>query len=218
MRREVSSQGRSRAFVDGALVTSAALRDAAGALVDLHGQHEHQVLLDPAAHLDLLDEFSGLTGSRDAVAAAFRTWQQVRDERARLAASEQQKSSRAEFLAFQLAEIDKAAPQAGEDEELDDDAAGAGECGPFATAVRGGLHGTVRRRQRGAAGARRDVEARWRTRRPGSEVRAVSGGAATASSRSSRTSPSFYGRIRRASTPRRRGCRRSRIGSRCSSV
>jgi DNA repair protein RecN (Recombination protein N) len=118
VRREVSSQGRSRAFVDGALVTSAALRDAAGSLVDLHGQHEHQVLLDPTAHLDLLDEFSGLTPSRDGVAAAFRAWQQVRDERARLAASEQQKASRAEFLAFQLAEIDKTAPQPGEDEEL----------------------------------------------------------------------------------------------------
>ena len=118
VRREVSSQGRSRAFVDGALVTSAALRDAAGSLVDLHGQHEHQVLLDPAAHLDLLDEFSGLTPSRDAVSSAFRGWQHVRDDRARLAASEQQKASRAEFLAFQLAEIDKAAPKPGEDDEL----------------------------------------------------------------------------------------------------
>jgi DNA repair protein RecN (Recombination protein N) len=118
VRREISAQGRSRAFVDGALVTSAALREAAGALVDLHGQHEHQVLLDPAAHLDLLDEFAGLTGERTAVAAAFRAWQQVRDERARLAQSEQQKASRAEFLAFQLAEIDKAAPQPAEDEEL----------------------------------------------------------------------------------------------------
>ncbi|HYT67815.1 MAG TPA: DNA repair protein RecN [Vicinamibacterales bacterium] len=118
VRREISSQGRSRAFVDGALVTSAALRDAAGSLVDLHGQHEHQVLLDPAAHIDLLDEFSGLTAARDAVSVAFRAWQQVRDERARLAASEQQKASRAEFLAFQLSEIDKGAPQPGEDEEL----------------------------------------------------------------------------------------------------
>src|ERR671912_1968998 len=85
VRREVSSQGRSRAFVDGALVTSAALREAAGSLVDLHGQHEHQVLLDPSAHLDLLDEFSGLTPERDAVASAFVSWQQVRDDRARLA-------------------------------------------------------------------------------------------------------------------------------------
>jgi len=118
VRREVSSQGRSRAFVDGALVTSAALRDAAGSLVDLHGQHEHQVLLDPAAHLDLLDEFAALTGAREAIGSAFRAWQQVRDERARLAASEQQKASRAEFLSFQLSEIDKAAPKPGEDDEL----------------------------------------------------------------------------------------------------
>src|SRR6187455_1004200 len=94
VRREISSQGRSRAFVDGALVTSAALREIAGTLVDLHGQHEHQVLLDPAAHLDLLDEFAGLTPERESVATAFRTWQHVRDERARLAAAEQQKASR----------------------------------------------------------------------------------------------------------------------------
>src|SRR5262245_900865 len=87
VRREISAQGRSRAFVDGALVTGAALRDAAGWLVDLHGQHEHQVLLDPASHLDLLDEFAGLTADREGVAAAFRAWQLVRDERARLAAS-----------------------------------------------------------------------------------------------------------------------------------
>jgi DNA repair protein RecN (Recombination protein N) len=118
VRREVSALGRSRAFVDGALVTGAALREAAGVLVDLHGQHEHQVLLDPAAHLDLLDEFAGLTPERDGVASAFRAWQQVRDERARLAAAEQQKASRAEFLAFQLSEIDKAAPQPDEDQEL----------------------------------------------------------------------------------------------------
>jgi DNA repair protein RecN (Recombination protein N) len=118
VRREVSSQGRSRAFVDGALVTSAALRDAAGSLVDLHGQHEHQVLLDPAAHLDVLDEFAGLTPEREGVAAAFRLWQHVRDERARLAASEQQKASRAEFLSFLLSEIDKVAPRPGEDDEL----------------------------------------------------------------------------------------------------
>jgi DNA repair protein RecN (Recombination protein N) len=118
VRREVSAQGRSRAFVDGVLVTGAALRDAAGFLVDLHGQHEHQVLLDPAAHLDLLDEFSGLSTDREAVAAAFRQWQQVRDERSRFTAIEQQKASRAEFLCFQLAEIDKAALQPGEDEGL----------------------------------------------------------------------------------------------------
>ena len=85
VRREISAQGRSRAFVDGALVTSAALRELSAALVDLHGQHEHQVLLDPAAHLDLLDEFAGAARrARAGVRRPSRAWQQVRDERARL--------------------------------------------------------------------------------------------------------------------------------------
>lgn len=118
VRREISAQGRSRAFVNEALVTSAALRDAAGALVDLHGQHEHQVLLDPSTHLDVLDAFAGLASDREAVAVAFREWQRVRDERLRLAAREQEKASRLEFLSFQLAEIDRVAPRAAEDEEL----------------------------------------------------------------------------------------------------
>jgi DNA repair protein RecN (Recombination protein N) len=118
VRREVSSQGRSRAFVDGALVTTAALRDSVGWLVDLHGQHEHQVLLDPAAHLDLLDEFAGLMPARASVAEAFRQWQTLRDERQRLTHAEQQKTSRLEFLSFQLGEIDRVAPQPGEDTDL----------------------------------------------------------------------------------------------------
>jgi DNA repair protein RecN (Recombination protein N) len=119
VRREVSAQGRSRAAVDGVLTTSTALREMCGGLVDLHGQHEHQVLLDPGAHLDLLDEFAAARVERDCVAAAFARWQAVRSERDRLLSGEREKASRAEFLSFQLTEIDRAAPKAGEDEELE---------------------------------------------------------------------------------------------------
>jgi DNA repair protein RecN (Recombination protein N) len=118
VRREVTAQGRSRAYVDGALVTSAALREAAGELVDLHGQHEHQVLLDPATHLDLLDAYAGLSAARAEVAEAYRVWLRIRDEGARLAASQRETAARREFVEFQLSEISKAAPKAGEDEEL----------------------------------------------------------------------------------------------------
>jgi DNA repair protein RecN (Recombination protein N) len=118
VRRDVSAQGRSRAMVDNGLVTSTALREACGGLVDLHGQHEHQVLLDPAAHLDVLDQFGGLTAQRSAVAEAFARWQQIRLERNRLRATEREKATRAEFVAFQLSEIERAAPRPGEDEEL----------------------------------------------------------------------------------------------------
>ena len=119
VRREIASQGgRSRAFVDGALASSSTLRDLAAPLVDLHGQHEHQVLLDPGAHLDLLDEFAGLSGVRPAVADAFHSWQRVKAERERLLTGEREKAARIEFIAFQLQEIDRIAPRTGEDEEL----------------------------------------------------------------------------------------------------
>jgi DNA repair protein RecN (Recombination protein N) len=118
LRREITSQGRSRAFIDGALATSAGLRELSGALVDLHGQHEHQVLLDATTHLDLLDEFAGLTGERAAVAETFSAWERARDERERLAATQRESAARAEFLSFQLSEIERVSPKAGEDEAL----------------------------------------------------------------------------------------------------
>ena len=118
VKREVSSQGRSRASVDGSLVTSSALRDMASGLVDLHGQHEHQVLLDPAVHLDVLDAYGRLASERDAVRDAFAEWQRLRAERERLLSSERDKAARAEFLSFQLTEIDRVAPKPGEDEDL----------------------------------------------------------------------------------------------------
>jgi DNA repair protein RecN (Recombination protein N) len=118
LRREVSAQGRSRAFLDGALTTTAALRDATAGLVDLHGQHEHQLLLDPQQHLDFLDEFAGAGTIRHQVSEAFARWEAVRAERERLLANEREGTARAEFLAFQLAEIERIAPRAGEDIEL----------------------------------------------------------------------------------------------------
>jgi DNA repair protein RecN (Recombination protein N) len=118
VRREVSAQGRSRAFVDGALATSASLRELAGTLVDLHGQHEHQVLLDPATHLDVLDAYAQLEDPRSTVGDLFVTWQTARAERDRFASGQRESAARAEFIAFQLSEIDRVDPKADEDEEL----------------------------------------------------------------------------------------------------
>ena len=118
VRREISAQGRSRALIDDALVTSASLREVCGGLVDLHGQHEHQLLLDPAAHLELLDAFGDLGQMRAETAAAFASWHQVRVERDRLLTGEREKTARAEFIRFQLAEVDRVAPHPGEDHEL----------------------------------------------------------------------------------------------------
>jgi DNA repair protein RecN (Recombination protein N) len=118
VRREVTAIGRSRSFVDGQLVTAAALKDLGARLVDLHGQHEHQALLDPETHLDLLDRYAGLASERDAVASAHRDWLDLRDERESALARERDRESRSEFLNFQLGEIDRVAPRPGEDDDL----------------------------------------------------------------------------------------------------
>ena len=119
IRREVSAEtGRSRAFLQGALVTSTALRQAAAGLVDLHGQHEHQLLLDPGTHLDLLDAFAGLQPRVATVREAFSRWRGLEAERDRLLSGDRDRAARLDFTEFQLAEIARVNPRPGEDEEL----------------------------------------------------------------------------------------------------
>jgi len=117
-RREISAQGRSRAFLDDELVTTGALRERLGPLVDLHGQHEHQLLLDPSTHLDSVDAWGGLGEARAGVAEAHDRWRAVRAEMDALQLDDRQKAARVDLLTFQLGEIDKARPKEGEDEEL----------------------------------------------------------------------------------------------------
>ncbi|HEU5259318.1 MAG TPA: DNA repair protein RecN [Vicinamibacterales bacterium] len=118
VRREISNQGRSRSFIDGALATASALRDLSARLVELHGQHEHQVLLDPLAHLPLLDDYAGGGEIAAQVASVWVRLRSLRDELERSRMDEREKSARLDLIGFQLGEIEKAAPKAGEDEQL----------------------------------------------------------------------------------------------------
>lgn len=118
VRREITSQGRSRAFISGALATAAALKDLSHRLVELHGQHEHQQLLDPEQHLPLLDEWAGLTGTQQAVAAAFGQVRALREQLDRLRMDSRERAARLELVEFQLTELRKAGLKPTEDEEL----------------------------------------------------------------------------------------------------
>src|SRR6188474_3896718 len=71
VRREITAQGRSRAFINGALATAGALKDLSSRLIELHGQHEHQTLLDPSTHLGVLDTFGALDSLLAPTATAF---------------------------------------------------------------------------------------------------------------------------------------------------
>ena len=121
VRREVSAHGRSRAFVDGALVTTAALRDAVGDLIDLHGQHEHQSLLSPQTQLALLDRFGELDAARADVGALHVALQAAIAALADAAGADRDRAARLDLLEFQRHEIDKVAPKAGEDAVLEAD-------------------------------------------------------------------------------------------------
>src|SRR4026209_2320482 len=78
--REITSQGRSRATINGALATAGALKDLSTQLIELHGQHEHQTLLDPAAHLGVLDAFGGFDALLAPTASAFEAMRAVQVE------------------------------------------------------------------------------------------------------------------------------------------
>jgi DNA repair protein RecN (Recombination protein N) len=118
VRREISAQGRSRAFIDDALSTTGALREQCGGLVDLHGQHEHQRLLDPSTHLELVDEYAGLDADRESVAAAFTAWRALRGQLDDAERADRDKASRLDLVTYQLGELERAAPRPREDEEL----------------------------------------------------------------------------------------------------
>jgi DNA repair protein RecN (Recombination protein N) len=119
IRREITSQGRSRAFANDTLVTAAALQDKTAPLVELHGQHEHQTLLDPESHLALLDEFAGVVTIRASVAESFREWKRLQAEFDVFQMDEREKAARLDLLSFQVGELEKANLHAGEDEELE---------------------------------------------------------------------------------------------------
>ena len=119
LRREVTAQGRSRAFVDDALTTAGALQQIGRRLVDLHGQHDHQTLLDPAAHLSLLDTYAGLDAEGAAVAAKFRKWRAVRSSLEQAQRTGRDKAQRIDQLSFQRDDIDAAEPIEDEDVVLE---------------------------------------------------------------------------------------------------
>ena len=118
VRREITEQGRSRAFVNGVLTTAGGLKELGARLADLHGQHEHQALLDAQTHLDLVDAFGGLADFRAQVEEAYGAFRQVAGEMEQAQRDERDKGARQDLLVFQLAELDRAAVRAGEDEEL----------------------------------------------------------------------------------------------------
>ena len=122
VRRSAARGGRGRAFVNGALCTVGMLEACARGLVDLTGQHEHVALLDEAAHVALLDAFAAVDGEGGLLAryrAAYAALASALRRRDELARAREERARRADWLGFQLGELDALRPAAGEDQALE---------------------------------------------------------------------------------------------------
>jgi DNA repair protein RecN (Recombination protein N) len=118
VRREVSSEGRSRAWVNGSPTTAAVLAEFGALLVDLHGQHETQSLLHAEAQRNILDAFAHAPAERVAVAEAHAAVAALRTEESALVARRDEVRRRADYLRHVVDEIDAARLKPGEDETL----------------------------------------------------------------------------------------------------
>jgi DNA repair protein RecN (Recombination protein N) len=119
LEREITSAGKNRCRVNGSVVNTSALEEIGAHLVDLHGQHHQQSLLDPETHLAFLDGFAGLAEEAETYRRSYREWKTTGD---RLEAAESEAArlrEQGEFLRFQLKELDKAPLAPGEEDRID---------------------------------------------------------------------------------------------------
>src|SRR5438067_429520 len=195
VRRTVQREGRSRAWVNGALATAAQLAQATRGLLDISGQHEHVGLLDAQTHLALLDAHAGLScGDYE---KAFLALSEAERVRARLDSDESARAERASFLRYQLDELEKADPQS--------DEGGAGGARPSRRGARRGGEARPDARGRGAsAGPRAEREA---PRRGGRVFARGRGGAGRVGHGTDRARGAVRARDRRRNRRGRRGPR-----------
>lgn len=120
LRRDISQTGKSVCRINGKLVTISVLREIGGTLVDIHGQHEHQELMNEALHLPLLDQFGhqDITPVLESYQTVFFKYEETMGKLRKLNENEQQMAHRLDLIQFQLEEITNAGLKPNEDEEL----------------------------------------------------------------------------------------------------
>ena len=118
VRRELARSGRHRAFVNDSPVTVGLLERVGDVLVEVHGQHEHQRLLEPARQLELLDRFADAEEAGARVEALYAKHRAAREEAERTRGAARDRAQREDLLRFQVGELDAARLRVGEKEEL----------------------------------------------------------------------------------------------------
>ena len=122
LKREISSAGRGRAWANGSPVTATVLGEIGRMLVNLHGQHEAQALLDSESQRSILDEFGGAASQAGIVRGAHAALTTIRREISTLTSRKSDAEKRADYLRHVVREIEEANPVVGEDGKLEEEA------------------------------------------------------------------------------------------------
>jgi len=123
IRREVNKKGRNKCLVNQRLINLSTLQEIGKFLVDLHGQHNHQSLLDPSKHIDLMDNLGGdkIIKYRKELFDNYRRWREKNKKLFQLLKDKEENLKKIDFLKFQLEEIDKTSLVKGEDKVLEEE-------------------------------------------------------------------------------------------------
>jgi len=155
LRRSLTADGKSRAFLDDTPVPSQFLRRLGESLVAIHGQHDTRGLLDPAVQRAVLDAFAGADGAVAATRAAWHAWRQAERRRRELAERAARAEREAEELRRRAEELEALAPEPGEETRLAEARARLQSRERLLAALEEGLSGTGTARERLGQASRR---------------------------------------------------------------
>jgi len=121
LRRIISRSGKNKVFINGQAATLSNLSSVGEMLINICGQHEHQVILNAENHIDILDEFGGLLSARENYGLMYNDYQRIKQGIAELITLRNRREEKMEWLRFQLKEIEEIHPRENEDAALSDE-------------------------------------------------------------------------------------------------
>lgn len=118
LHREITADGKSQCRINGKPATAATVREVCEGLINIHGQHDSQDLLNPEKHIDIIDAYADLGDELSDYSKLYSELVSLKHQIESINTDDEQKARRAELLAYQIDEIDKAELVSGEEEEL----------------------------------------------------------------------------------------------------
>ncbi len=119
VRREIDSKGKSRSFINDQMVNLSTLVSVGDLLLDIHGQHDHQLLLKSSEQRDLLDAYSGNEELLKKVAQSYADWKELKLQLDSSQISDREREQKVDLFRYQVTEIEAAKLEVGEEDELE---------------------------------------------------------------------------------------------------